>query len=218
VVDTSADFMDALGQGGRELFYIYAHGHAAAPGTPDVLAFRNKLQLKVIDNLKHTTAGLSPQEWAALVKELTDAANNSASALFLSKAVISLMKTTATLAQKRTWLFDAPIVFLNTCESAQMWNGVQGSFVRLFLDRGARAVLGTESTIPVVFADEFGRAVLAALLAGDTVGEAVRKARIAQLTTNRNPLGLCYSIYGNASARIAGADEITGRDGDGQQH
>jgi CHAT domain len=102
----------------------------------------------------------------------------------------------------RQKLVDAPIVFLNTCESAQIWNAVDGSFVGFFLDRGARAVVGTECTVPVVLADEFGREALAHLFSGDTVGEAVFKARVALLASSNNPLGLCYCIYGSSDAHL----------------
>jgi len=42
-------------------------------------------------------------------------------------------------------LRDAPIVFLNMCESAQLWSGLRNSFVGFFLDRGARAIIGAEA-------------------------------------------------------------------------
>ncbi len=86
--------------------------------------------------------------------------------------------------------------------SAQIWNAVEGSFVGFFLGRGARAVLGTESTIPIVFADVFGLAVLKELFAGRTLGEAVLTARKALLGDQNNPLGLCYSVYGAADASL----------------
>jgi hypothetical protein len=79
---------------------------------------------------------------------------------------------------------------------------VEGSFVGFFLKRGARAVLGTESTIPIVFADLFGRAVLSEMFDGKSLGEAVKAARASLLAKQNNPLGLCYSIYGAADAAL----------------
>ncbi len=91
-----------------------------------------------------------------------------------------------------------PLVVLNMCESAQMVPSLSESFVRFFLDRGAVAVLGTECPMTVEFAHPFGAAFLEATLSGDGLGAALLKAR-RRFMKVRNPLGLAYSLYGNAS-------------------
>jgi hypothetical protein len=77
------------------------------------------------------------------------------------------------------------------------------SFVGFFLDRGARAVIGTECPMTVEFAHPFARHLLESLLGGATAGRALLDARRHFLNEARNPLGLAYSLYGTASASFA---------------
>jgi hypothetical protein len=210
IVETRADFVAALRRGGGELLYLYAHGHATAPNTPSGLKYRDSARQQIeaiIKRMESNPLALSKTQSEALQdlhqQFLQVTANDAESSLSLSKSVVSLTSLLVEMARDRRRLDDAPIVFLNTCDSAQVWNAVDSSFVGFFLDRGARAVLGSESTIPVVLADAFGRTVLEAMLtAGSSLGEAVHKARLDLLNDSRNPLGLCYCIYGAADARL----------------
>jgi hypothetical protein len=208
VIDTKDDFFAALGRGGGELFYVYAHGHSAAPGTPAGVRFRDKARQQIEELARKieaekllSTAGYERQI-EALKQFKTVTSEGIDSLLTLSLSEITLTSLRVQMPPGGPRLADAPVVFLNTCESAQMWNAVEGSFVGFFLDRGARAVLGSETTIPIVLADAFSRVVLEAMFAGNTLGEAVHKARWMLLKDSKNPLGLCYSIYGAADARI----------------
>jgi hypothetical protein len=91
------------------------------------------------------------------------------------------------------------LVILNACQSAQLTPTLTGqSFVHFFLDRGAATFLGTECTMTVTFAHPFAEVVLRKLLDGETVGSAVLAAR-NEFAERRNPLGLAYSLYGNAA-------------------
>lgn len=76
--------------------------------------------------------------------------------------------------------------------------------VHLFLDHNASAVIGTESPMTGVFADAFARKVFDALFAGDNIGTALWKARRHFLLEGRNPLGLAYTLYGRADAKLGG--------------
>jgi hypothetical protein len=197
-------FAEALANGGGDLLYVYAHGHAAAPDTPIGHAFNNNLRQQ-IQTIKETPAlALSPDQVKIYQLLLTTTEDASKSALRLTNSEIALLSliNEVTPDNDPIQLTDAPIVFLNTCQSAQLWNAITDSFVGFFLDRGARAVLGTESTIPIVVSELFGRSVLTEIFAGKSLGEAVRTARQTLLTEQNNPLGLCYSIYGAADARL----------------
>lgn len=208
-IETRDDFVDALKKGGGEVIYIYAHGQAAAPMSPAGLKFRDTAQIQImraLDEIKKNPNDITTAE-AEQRKRILETWYNGMSDAATSFMTLTFSEVTLTnlrVAMPPTGprLVDGPIVFLNTCESAQIWNAVTGSFVGFFLTRGARAVLGTETTIPVVFAEAFGRAVLQALFAGKSLGQAVYDARQALLRHNRNPLGLCYSIYGAADARM----------------
>ncbi|MCG5236286.1 CHAT domain-containing protein [Xanthobacter oligotrophicus] len=209
VLKGAADFVEAL-KGGGQLIYLYAHGHAAAPATPSAMALRDRTLAKLADvqeELKQNAAGLPPAELeprVAALQALKDVVGqgDEASALILSLATVRLTDLLLALPPDGARLNDAPVLFLNTCQSAQIWNGVENSFVSFFLSRGARAIIGSEATIPAVFADRFGCEVMGRIFQGETIGEAVRQARLILLQASRNPLGLCYAVYGAGDARL----------------
>ncbi|MFG1286039.1 CHAT domain-containing protein [Xanthobacter versatilis] len=209
VLKGATDFVEAL-KGGGELIYLYAHGHAAAPTTPSAMALRDRTLAKLADveeELKRNAAGLPSAELeprVAALKALKDVVGqgDEASALTLSLATVRLTDLLLALPPDGAKLTDAPVLFLNTCQSAQIWNGVENSFVSFFLSRGARAIIGSEATIPAVFADRFGCEVMGRIFQGETIGEAVRQARLTLLQASRNPLGLCYALYGAGDARL----------------
>ncbi|MFG1375758.1 hypothetical protein [Xanthobacter autotrophicus] len=204
-----ADLFEVL-KGGGQLIYLYAHGHAAAPSTPSAMALRDLTLAKLADvreELKRNAPGLPQDEVEqrlATLQALKDVVGQGdpASALILSLATVRLTDLLLALPPDGAKLADAPILFLNTCQSAQLWNGVENSFVSFFLSRGARAIIGSEATIPAVFADRFGCEVMRRVFLGETIGEAVRQARLTLLRESRNPLGLCYSVYGAGDARL----------------
>jgi CHAT domain len=207
IIETRADLVSILLGGGGEMVYVYAHGHAAAPNTPLGLRYRDNAQqqIKELKQRMKSDPLLSSDDpdWKDVEEHFLKLTRAGAeTSLTLSRSEVVLSNLLVALGGGRQKLVDAPIVFLNTCESAQIWNAVDGSFVGFFLDRGARAVVGTECTVPVVLADEFGREALAHLFSGDTVGEAVFKARVALLASSNNPLGLCYCIYGSSDAHL----------------
>jgi HEAT repeat protein len=94
----------------------------------------------------------------------------------------------------------APLVVLNTCDSAQLIPSFgDDSFVSFFLGWGARTVIGTECRMTVHFAHPFAEALLDAVLDGSSFGVALLHAR-RRFVECRNPLGLAYTLYGSASA------------------
>jgi CHAT domain len=207
VIESRTDLVKVLTSGGGDMVYVYAHGHAAAPNTPLGLRYRDNAQqqIKELTQRMKSNPLLSSDDpnWKDVEEQFLKLTRAGAeSSLTLSKSEVVLSSLLVQIGGARGRLADAPIVFLNTCESAQIWNAVDGSFVGFFLDRGARAVVGTECTVPVVLADAFGREALSHLFAGDSVGEAVFKARVALLASSNNPLGLCYCIYGSSDARL----------------
>jgi hypothetical protein len=91
-----------------------------------------------------------------------------------------------------------PFVMLNMCESAQLTPSLSDSFFHFFLDRGARAVIGTECPMTVEFAHPFAARFLGEVFAGRRVGDALLEARRHFLELN-NPLGLAYTLFGQAT-------------------
>jgi hypothetical protein len=95
-----------------------------------------------------------------------------------------------------------PVVFLNMCQSADLLPGLSSGLPRLFLDREAAAVIGTEAPVTAQFADSFAREMLASLLGGERLGRALLAAR-RRFNDDRNPLALLYTVYGSANTSVA---------------
>jgi len=93
------------------------------------------------------------------------------------------------------------MVFLNMCESAQLTPSLRESFIHFFLNRGARAVIGTECSMRPLFAHHFAKEVLTGILSGESVGDAMLEARLAFMGKN-NPLGLAYTLFGSPLTRF----------------
>jgi CHAT domain len=190
-IDSRDQFLKALKSDRSDILYVFAHGHSCVPTEPAISALLEKCShleqtpftRQIIELFKDPTIpGLSEGDdsWIKLTKSLV---------------------TSADLRRDEYVLTRHPIVFLNMCQSAVLWPGVSGSFVRLFLDRQASAVLGTECTIPENVADEFGRVVITNLFQGESLGTSLLHAR-EELARSNNLLGLAYTLYGSASSRI----------------
>jgi hypothetical protein len=93
---------------------------------------------------------------------------------------------------------SGPFVMLNMCESAQVTPSLSDSFIHFFLDRGARAVMGTECPMTVEFAHPFAERFLEDVLGGTPVGSALLNAR-RHFLEKKNPLGLAYTLFGRAT-------------------
>lgn len=190
LINSRDQLLRSLKEDLSDILYIFAHGHSCAPAQPAMSSFLEKLkgnpraqELLEVFRGQDDLPGLSEENdsWIKLTKSLV---------------------TCADLQRDPYILRRHPIVVLNMCQSAVLWPGVTSSFVRVFLNRGAAAVVGTECTIPETVADEFGRTVVETLFQGKTLGESFLHARL-QLARANNLLGLAYSLYGSASAGLS---------------
>ncbi|MER8873397.1 hypothetical protein NKI04_26455 [Mesorhizobium sp. M0814] len=206
IINNRNELLDSF-QRGADLYYVYAHGHAAAPRTPDGLVFRDAVRSQILAAKQRLATGVGSelQQKAAGVLDMYLAATSDSAESFLtlrdSEVSLSSMIVARSTDGKPIRFRNGPIVFLNTCQSAQVWNALESSFVGFFLGRGASAVVGTEATIPVLVSEFMGRTILQDLMLGKTLGESVLRARSDLLELN-NPLGLCYTVYGLADARL----------------
>jgi hypothetical protein len=98
------------------------------------------------------------------------------------------------------------LVFLNACGTQTTLPRAVSSIVREFHECGRSAIVTTWCDVPDLVAakmsDYFYRALYAA--GGMTVGEALRAARLRLLNEHNNPLGLLYTVYGDADYRVVG--------------
>ncbi|MCG7594990.1 CHAT domain-containing protein [Mycobacterium sp. PSTR-4-N] len=99
-------------------------------------------------------------------------------------------------------LAGRPLIVLNACESADLSPRFYDGFVPYFLSKGARGVIGTECSTPVLFAIRWAENFLDRLLDGAEVGRALRDVRLEFLQHNNNPLGLLYSSHCDVTTQI----------------
>jgi hypothetical protein len=93
---------------------------------------------------------------------------------------------------------EHPLVIMNACGSSALSARCAVSFPELFLDNGSRGFIGTEVAISDDIAAEFSRLFYEGfLLRHEPIGVAVLQAR-RRLLGQGNPLGLVYSVYGDA--------------------
>jgi hypothetical protein len=176
----------------HHLYYFFCHGYA--PAGP-ALARRDGIQRlrerleqlaeaerKPWDTLLALTARMGDQPWILLGDgQITETA----------------------LIPERFFSGRRPILFLNMCHSAALSPTMTSGLIRLFLDKDASAVLGTESPMTSIFAHAFAAQVLSHMFGGCDVGTSLWRARRHFLAdTVRNPLGLAYTLYGRATARL----------------
>lgn len=113
-----------------------------------------------------------------------------------------------------------PLVFLNACQSAGGADDLRRTFnlPRVFIKRGAAAVIATACPVPDAFAAAFAKVFYRFFLRGAVVvdeatgeqavrlmsiGEALRAARWFFLKEFNNPLGLAYGLYSPAHYQLA---------------
>ena len=106
------------------------------------------------------------------------------------------------------WARSNPLVFINGCHTTALDPAKALDFVSTFVDARAGGVVGTEITISESLACAFAEECLSRFLIpgagaddGQTIGQAVRSARLALLQMG-NPLGLVYIPFAVESLRL----------------
>lgn len=95
------------------------------------------------------------------------------------------------------------LVFLNACGTAAVNPARLTSFPRSFRNGHHRGVIGVETAIPDGAATMYSMCFYRQLLAGDSVGEAMVKARVRLLEEYGNPLGLLYTLYADPDLTVS---------------
>jgi hypothetical protein len=174
-----------------DLYYYFCHGFA--PGQDGLF------KTDVLAEIRKAVGVLPEADQLPWTKMLSLAGDETRVAAMLTGAA---KITEDRLSQARFFAAGRPLVFLNMCHSADLQPSLRAGLTSVFIDRRAAAVLGTECPVTSVFADRFAERVLSLLLEGRDIGEAVLTAR-QHFHAARNPLGLLYTLYGHAEARLA---------------
>jgi chaperonin GroEL len=176
------------------LLYFYCHGYAWTDSGGLQADGIRKLMDRLESLTKDSPERLLHETWLTLM-----AKREMESWIYIGEAEIKESE----LRLKHFFNDRRPIVFLNMCQSATLLPSMSTGLVRVFLDKDATAVLGTECPMTSVFADAFGTFVLNALFEGEDIGTALWRARRHFLSSDlRNPLGLAYTLYGRAVTRL----------------
>jgi hypothetical protein len=194
VSDQQTLFKELSRNPSAHLLYFYCHGYASTrPGIlrPDgVQSLKRRIEALPAD---------TPERQALETLLTLIAKMDNESWIYVGESEIK----ESTLKRQKFFEKRRPIVFLNMCQSADLFPSISSGLVRVFLDHNASAVVGTESPMTAVFASAFAEVVLDALFGGDDIGTALWKARRHFLGNEmRNPLGLAYTLYGRAIARL----------------
>lgn len=99
-------------------------------------------------------------------------------------------------------LRNAPFVFINACESAELSPSFYSGFVPYFMSKGARGVIGTECKVPVLFGAAWAKSFFEEFLQGASLGELVLMKRRDFYLHHNNLLGLLYGVYCNIDTQL----------------
>lgn len=105
-------------------------------------------------------------------------------------------------------LKSSPFVFLNACQSAQPESVFFQAFAPIFLQLGANCLVGPQTNVPAVFADEYARRLLKIMLVNNSgeesprLGVAMRDLARQFLEDCHNPLALIYSSHRGTDVRF----------------
>jgi hypothetical protein len=196
-----------LGVCTSRIVYFFSHGHTAKPASTASLASYDMAQawkewLEKPQEME--SAWMREYRTRALVEleRLTSDVNA------LSETYILLQNGRLLLREleNRLDLESDALVFLNICESAQVFSSLSGGLIDGFLKKGARGVIGTEIPMVDAFADVFSRELFDRLFGSGKVGPeplgaALRALRCKYLDMN-NPLGFAYTYFGDTSAKF----------------
>jgi hypothetical protein len=190
--DRGTEWLRLMSEGRHHLLYLFCQGFTEGAATnldlPDDLLGEHRAHL----------ASLSPEERAGLQDQEEMLFDVSDSWLRLTHDTVPLTMLRDCAPPR---LEAAPLVLLNVCESAQVLPSLAGGFVPFFLERGARGVVSATCPMPPTFAHAFAREFFPRFLQGRPVGRVLWELRRAFLDAG-NPLGLAYTLYGDADTRL----------------
>ena len=209
--DDDARWEEFLPKCDSHLLYFFTHGHTAKPRTLGAIEDYN-----MFEAWRKWASEAQPGESESMKtfreRSLEEVEALEGSHNLLDESFIRLRRGMLLLRELYTLMNlrqSHPLVFLNMCESAQVFPLIKGGLIDAFLEKGARAVIGTEIPMLSSFADLYSREFFDALLFdGAPVGEILHRLRRKYLDVG-NPLAFAYTLFGDAMVAVGG---LAGRD------
>jgi hypothetical protein len=101
-------------------------------------------------------------------------------------------------------LKNAPLVFMNCCQSAELSPYLYDGLVPYLITKGARGVIGTEVDTPALFAAEFAKEFLTRFAqGGQKLGDILLDMRREYLLKKNNVMGLVYALHSSGEIYIS---------------
>jgi hypothetical protein len=101
-------------------------------------------------------------------------------------------------------LKNAPLVFMNCCQSAELSPYLYDGLVPYLITKGARGVIGTEVDTPALFAAEFAKDFLTRFAkGGQKLGDILLDMRREYLLKKNNVMGLVYALHSSGDIYIS---------------
>jgi CHAT domain len=101
-------------------------------------------------------------------------------------------------------LKNAPLVFMNCCQSAELSPYLYDGLVPYLITKGARGVIGTEVDTPALFAAEFAKEFLTRFAqGGQKLGDILLDMRREYLLNKNNVMGLVYALHSSGEIYIS---------------
>lgn len=214
VWDEYSDWNGYLPQCDSQILYFFSHGHTALPITSAGLQQYNMVKAlkEWIERPSDNEGKLMKDYRQRMIKELADSSDHSPTYIKLNDATLGLAEL-GNLKPKE----PVPLVFLNMCESAQVFPTMTEGLVDVFLKNRSRLVIGTEMPMLSHFADLFARKFFERFFYGmegpdnkcASVGRILFDLR-REFMGKKNPLGFAYTLFGNATTRLS--RQLPGKD------
>jgi len=202
-------WQDYLKQCASQILYFFAHGHTAKPASLAGQQFYD-----MVAGQRTWLSEISPDEpdWMTdyrlqagkYLSDLEQDQQRMEENYILLDGGYLLQRE---MQEMDLWA-TRPFVFLNICESTQIFPDISEGMIDLFLKKGARAVIGTEIPMLARFADLFSRHFFDLVLTPPkpvSTGRALLELRRHYLDRG-NPLAFAYTLYGDATTRLEWSD------------
>lgn len=194
VVEDRSGAIGALKEGDHHLVYFFCHGYT------EKMAADIQPADDLVGEFTQLAADRLEQQDQAVREHLEDLFDVSDSWLRLTRGKLPL--TMLQEEMEGVTFRGHPLVFLNMCQSAQVLPSLSGGLIPFFIEKGARAVVGTECSMNMLFGDRFARDFLDRFLHGEAAGTVLWQLRQERLNAG-DPLALAYTLFGDTDFRLA---------------